>query len=170
MYTSCKNKIIILLLYKIEQLKCLHDCDTQVYLSGRIRSELQWWLENLVNQSGHSVSDTLGFDHWHCEIYSDASKLGWGAALFRNSQIIQRTGGRLSTRENKRHISYLELKAIQFALLAFKASIHDTNVHAKCDNTTAICYINKFGGYLNVSLNYLSRQIWLWCIYNKKSL
>ena len=157
-------------IYKTEQLKRLHDFDTQVYLSERIRSELQWWVENLANQNGRSISDILGFDHWHYEIYSDANKLGWGAALFKNSQIIQKTSGRWSTRENKRHINYLELRAIQFALLAFKASIHDTNVRVHCDNTTSISYLNKFGGCHNVSLNYLSRQIWLWCIDNKVSL
>ena len=157
-------------IYKTEQLKRFHNFDTPIYLSGRIRSELQWWVKNIETQNGRSISDIFGFDHWHYEIYSDASKLGWGAALFRNSQLIQRTGGRWSTRETKRHINYLELKAIQFALLAFKASIQDSKVHVKCDNTTAIAYINKFGGCHNVSLNYLSRQIWLWCIDHRVSL
>ena len=151
-------------IYKTEQLKCCHKCDTLIYLSGKIRSELQWWVKNIENQNDRSISDIFGFDHWHYEIYSGASKVGWGAALFRNSQLIQRTGGRWSTRETRHHINYLELKASQFALLAFKASIQDSKGHVKCDNTTAISYINKFGGCHNVSLTYLSRQMWLWCI------
>ena len=157
-------------IYKAEQLKRLHDFDKQIYLSRKIRSELEWWVENITTHNGRSISDILGFDNWHYEIYSDASTLGWGAALFKDSQILQRTGGRWSTREKTRHINYLELKAIHFALLAFKAPIQNANVRLNCDNTTAISYINKFGGCRNASLNHLSRQIWVWCIDNKVSI
>ena len=127
-------------------------------------------MENIASHNGRSISDILGFDTWHYEIYSDASTLGWGAALFQNSQLLQRTGGRWSAREKNQHINYLELKAVHFALLAFKGSIQNCKVRLNCDNTTAISYINKFGGCRNVALNYLSRQIWLWCIYNKVSI
>ena len=157
-------------IYKTEQLKRLHDFDKKIYLSRRIRSELEWWVENITTHNGRSISDILGFVNWHYEIYSDASTLGWGAALFLNSQVLQRTGGRCSTREKTQHINYLELKAIHFALLAFKASIRNSNVSLNCDNTTAISYINKFGGCRNVSLNHLSRKIWIWCIDNKVSI
>ena len=157
-------------IYKTEQLKRLHDFDKKLYLSKRVCSELKWWVENIASHNGRSISDILGFDTWHYEIYSDASTLGWGAALFQNSQLLQRTGGRWSAREKNQHINYLELKAIHFALLAFKGSIQNCKVRLNCDNTTAISYINKFGGCRNVALNYLSRQIWLWCIYNKVSI
>ena len=157
-------------IYKAEQLQRLQDFDKQIYLSTRVRLELKWWVENIATHNGRSISDIIGFDNWHYEIYSDASTLGWGAALFQNSQVLQRTGGRWSTREKNRHINYLELKAIHFALLAFRGSIQNCNVRLNCDNTTAISYINKFGGCRSVSLNYLSRQIWLWCIHNKVSI
>ena len=62
------------------------------------------------------------------------------------------------------------MKAVHFALLAFKASIQNANLRLNCDNTTAISYINKFGGCRNASLNHLSRQSWLWCIDNKVSI
>ena len=75
----------------------------------------------------------------------------------------------VKTREKPTY-KYLELKAIHFALVTFKAPIQNFNVGLNCDNTTPISYIDEFGGCHNVALNYLSRQIWLWCIYNKVSI
>ena len=153
-----------------QQLKRLLDFDKKLYLSKLVSSELKWWVEIIATHNGRSTSDILGFDTWHYGIYSDASTLGWGAALFQKNQVLQRTDGRWSTREKNQHINYLELKAIHFAILAFKGSIRNCNVRLNCDNTTAIFYINQFGGCRNVALNYLSRQIWLRCIYSKLSI
>ena len=50
-------------------------------------------MENIATHNGHSVFEILGFDNWHYEIYSDASILRRGAALFQNSQVPQRSSG-----------------------------------------------------------------------------
>ena len=72
-------------IYKAEQLQRLQDFDKQIYLSKRVRLELKCWLENIATHNGRSISDILGFDYWHYEIYSDSGTLGWGAALNQNS-------------------------------------------------------------------------------------
>ena len=44
-----------------------------VYLSKRVCSEMNWWVENIATRNGRSISVILGFDTWHYEIDSDAS-------------------------------------------------------------------------------------------------
>ena len=50
-------------------------------------------MENIATHNGHSIFEIPGFDNWHYEIYSDACILRWGAALFQNSQVPQRSSG-----------------------------------------------------------------------------
>ena len=78
--------------------------------------------------------------------------------------MISETGGRWSQRKTEIHIDFLELKAVQFALLAFKARIYMETVKINTDNTTAMAYINKYGGCHSPCLNNLSKEIWLRCI------
>ena len=112
----------------------------------------------------------MGLDNWQFEIYADASIFGWGGTLFQSEKSISKTGGNWLGKEKSIHINFLEPRAIQFALFAFQGFISKYSVCILCDNTTAISYINKFGGCRNSSMNYLSRKIWLCCIVNKISL
>ena len=61
--------------------------------------------------------------------------------------------------EKRIHINVLELKAI---FLALKAFIKTKNEHVKlmCDNTTAICCINKMGTSHSMDCRYLTVRIW----------
>ena len=72
-------------IYKTEQLKRLHDFDKKLFLSNRVCSELNWWVENIETHNGRSISDILGFDTWYYEIYSDAST---PATLFRELAVV----------------------------------------------------------------------------------
>ena len=157
-------------IYKIRYLHKLQSYDRVIYLTQKVRSEIKWWRDNVSTHNGRSISDIIGFNNWQFEIYTDASILGWGATLFQAGKSISQTGGRWLGKEKMRHINFLELRAIQFALFAFQKFISSSSVRIQCDNTTAISYINKFGGCRNGSMNYLSRKIWLWCIDNKISL
>ena len=56
------------------------------------------------------------------------------------------TGGRWSASEKKEHINFLELKAIHVALLCFGNELLGSHVTISGDNTSAVSYINKYGG------------------------
>ena len=157
-------------IYKIRYLHKVQSYDYAIYLNQKARSEIKWWRDNVATCNGRSISEIMGLDNWQFEIYTDASILGWGATLFKSGKSISKTGGRWLGKEKKRHINFLELRAMQFALFAFQRYISNYSVRIQCDNTTAISYINKFGVCRNSSMNHLSRKIWLWCIDNKISL
>ena len=72
-----------------------------------LHPHLQWWLEEgnvLQGQPLHPIKHAL-------QIFTDASKEGWGAHL---EERIAR--GAWSLQESKLHINYLELKAVFLAL------------------------------------------------------
>ena len=157
-------------IYKTQRLSTLQSYDQVIYLTNKIRSELIWWRDNINAYNGRSISEILGLDNWQFEIYTDASISGWGASLFQAGDSISKTNGRWLNNEKSKHINFLELRAIQFALFAFRKFIINSSVRIHCDNTTAMAYINKFGGCRSSSMSYLSRKICLWCIDNSVSL
>ncbi|XP_045206274.2 uncharacterized protein LOC123558461 [Mercenaria mercenaria] len=120
-----------------------------------LHSSLEWWISNLplcykkVSQGPPKLV-----------LYSDASKLGWGAY---NKNDNVRTGGEWSIVEQSLHINILELKAFQFTILTFCKDISDKHVRVFTDNTTTCSYVNCLGGKKH-ELNALARDIWFWCI------
>lgn len=83
---------------------------------------------------------------------------GWGA--YCNGE---RTGGFWSPQEVKRHINFLELLAVFNGLKCFARNLNNVEILLRINNTTAISYINKFGGVQYVHLNNFTRKIWQWC-------
>ena len=72
-----------------------------------LHSHLKWWLEEsnvLTGRPLHPLKHAL-------QIFTDASKEGWGAHL--NEHMAR---GSWSLPESKLHIKYLELKAVLLAL------------------------------------------------------
>ena len=89
---------------------------------------LRWWLEEtnvLPDQPLHPLKHAL-------QIFTDASKEGWGAHL---NECTAR--GTWSVSESKLHINHLELKAVFLALKEFQ----DLSA-----NNIVVAYINKEGG------------------------
>ena len=89
---------------------------------------LQWWLQEdnvLTGQPLHPIKHAL-------QIFTDASKEGWGAHL---NQFTAR--GTWSLPESKLHINYLELKAV---FLALKDLCANKIVLVATDNTTVMSY------------------------------
>ena len=77
-----------------------------------LHSHLKWWLEEdnvITGQPLHPLAHAL-------QIFTDASKEGWGAHL--NEHMAR---GNWSLPESKLHINYLELKAVLLALKEFQA-------------------------------------------------
>ena len=102
-----------------------------------LHPHLQWWLDEknvLTDQPLRPMQHAL-------QIFTDASKEGWGAHL--NEHTAR---GTWSLPESRLHINYLELKAVFLALKEFKNICSDKTVLVATNNTTVVSYINKEGG------------------------
>ena len=111
--------------------------EKRIPLRRSLHPHLQWWLEEdnvLTGQPLHPLQHAL-------QIFTDASKEGWGAHL---NEYIAR--GTWSLPESKLHINYLELKAVFLALKEFQKLCIGKMVLVATDNTTVVAYINKEGG------------------------
>ena len=92
---------------------------------------LQWSLKEdnvLTGQPLHPIKHAL-------QIFTDASKEGWGAHL--NEHTAR---GSWSLPESKLHINYLELKAVFLALKEFQDLCTDKIVLVATGNTTVVSY------------------------------
>ena len=99
------------------------------------------------------------------QIFTDASKEGWGAHL--NEHTAR---GTWSLPESKLHINYLELKAVFLALKEFQSLCINQIVLVATDNTTVVAYINKEGGLRSSTLCALLWRILTWCTKNQVTL
>lgn len=126
--------------------------DALMKLSLESQNEIKWWLENVREKNGSDIRPPK------IEYYleTDSSKSGWGAAF-----QGENANGRWTESEAKLHINILEIKAVYFALLSLCRSLRNTHLCVKCDNSTAVAYVNKGGSIL--SLNSVAKDIWLWC-------
>ena len=109
-----------------------------------LHPHLKWWLEEsniLQGQPLHPLKHAL-------QIFTDASKEGWGAHL---NELTAR--GSWS----------VELKAIFLALREFQSHCTGQMVLVATDNTTVVAYINKEGGMRSGPLCALLWRILTWC-------
>lgn len=127
--------------------------EARMIVSNKLEEDLKWWRIN--SQVGVNPIRTCNYE---IEIFSDASLTGWGAHCNEQS-----ANGWWNNEEKKRHINYLELLAAFLALQSFARQLHDCEVLLRLDNTTAIAYVNKFGGVQFPILSDLARKIWTWC-------
>ena len=119
-----------------------------------LHPHLQWWLQEnnvLSGQTLHPISHAR-------QLFTDASKEGWGAHL---NECTAR--GSWSLPESKLHINFLELKAVFLALKEFKDLCTGQIVLVATDNTTVVSYINKEGGMRSGPLCALLWRILTWC-------
>lgn len=121
-------------------------------LSNCARSDIQWWIKNIPLSSR-----SIQADHIDMVLTTDASMTGWGA----HSNEIS-TKGSWSENEARLHINELELLAVYYGL---RTCIKTLNVVVLCrvDNTTALAYINKFGGCRSTRAHKIAKMIWQWC-------
>ena len=119
-----------------------------------LHPHLRWWLEEsnvLLGQPLHPLKHAL-------QIFTDASKEGWGAHL--DEHTARETW---SLPESKLHINHLELKAVFLAPKEFRTLCCNKTVLIATDNTTVVAYINKEGGMKSGSLCALLWRILSWC-------
>ena len=90
---------------------------------------------------------------------TDASTLGWGAALEN-----VRAGGSWDQTEQQYHINWLEMKAVLLGLRSLCKLVSKHVSRVQCDNTTAIAYIIAMAGMKSKECDNLAKQIWDYCI------
>ncbi|XP_056093378.1 uncharacterized protein LOC130072339 [Rhinichthys klamathensis goyatoka] len=84
-------------------------------------------------------------------VTTDASLTGWGA-----TQEGRTVNGLWPNRLRSAHINYLELLTIWKALNHFLPRLQGHHVLVRCDNTTAVAYINRQGGMRSSKLHALA--------------
>ena len=124
--------------------------------TGSLR-DLHWWADQ-ISQSNNKIR-TSSYD---MEIYSDASKTGWGAVC-----AGQEANGLWNESESGQHINFLEIKAAYLALKCFARRSFDKQILLRIDNITALAYINKMGGIKFAQLNDITNRLWKWCMGKK---
>ena len=126
-----------------------------ISLSEDAIRDLLWWTQGPAQENGRVIVppkvDSV--------IFSDASKIGWGAHLLQVS-----IGGCWKEPEALDHINYLELKAAYLALRAFLPLIRGNHVQFGLDNRTAVAYINWLGGTRSQHLTALALDIWCYAL------
>ena len=122
-------------------------------LTRESKNDLLWWLQHA---EGHKL---ISHGPFNSIIRTDASLIGWGAAVDGNT-----TGGRWTQEETKSHINVLELKAALLGLQSFKSYFCNKHVQLQMDNSTAVTYIRNMGGTHSELCNEIATKIWQWCI------
>ena len=128
--------------------------DKVIPVPKSLHPHLRWWPEEssvLPGQPLHPLKYAL-------QIFTDASKEGWGAHLDEHT-----ARGTWSLPESKLHINHLELEAVFLALKEFRTLCYNKTVLIATDNTTVVAYINKEGGMKSGSLCALLWRILSWC-------
>lgn len=130
------------------------DFEAKFRLSEVILPDLHWWQVNIFSTRKYLRAD----NNYSLEIFTDASRTGWGAVCNEN-----RANGQWKENELLFHINYLELLAIFLGLKCFATAASNCSILLRVDNTTAISYINRMGGVRFPHLNKLTKSIWQWC-------
>ena len=124
--------------------RVLESLEKIIPLPSSLHPHLQWWLEAnnvLQGQPLHPIRHAL-------QIFTDASKEGWGAHL---NELTAR--GSWSVPESNLHINYLELKAVFLALKEFQDLCVDKIVLVATDNTTVfIVYLGFYVAFNTVQV------------------
>ena len=128
--------------------------EKEIPVPRSLHPQILWWTKEtnvLTGQPLHPLSHAV-------QIFTDASKEGWGAHLgdFTARDIW-------SVPESHLHIIFLELKAVLLALKRFQHLIQGKVVLVATDNTTVVAYINKEGGMRSGSLCALLWRLLCWC-------
>jgi ribonuclease HI len=90
-------------------------------------------------------------------LFTDASNIGWGAAV-RHLEAH----GLWSAEEKLLHINLLELQAVSRGLSHFQNFLKDQVVCVMSDNTTVVSYINKQGGTRSSQLCHQTLDLLKW--------
>ena len=82
-------------------------------------------------------------------------------------------GSRWSSDDLEQHftnINTLEFLAVLYTLQSFSARFTRKVVMVRSDNSTAVSYINEYGGIKSVVCNALAQRIWCHCMAHSMSI
>lgn len=133
---------------KYLSLKQNDNYDQRITLPASLKSDFDWWLNNIDKGASPIRTGNSQF-----EIFTDASRTGWGASCLRHT-----ANGQWSSQEQMEHINLLELKF--FGLKIFVKNVKNCEILLRIDNSTAIAYINRIRF---PHLTAISCDIWQWC-------
>ena len=137
----------------LQLLKSNNNYDSYMNVPLHIHQDLLWWL-NAIKNNVNPIRD----ERYLLEIFSDASKTGWGVACGEET-----ANGRWGETEKDLHINLLELMAAFFGLKIFAKQLKNCQILLRIDNTTAISYVNRMGGIRFPHLNKITKELWQWC-------
>ena len=131
-----------------------NDRDMKVPADLETRRELLWWQDPENLRSGM----TLRRHEPSITVVTDASKSGWGGHL--GEWTIS---GRWPPSCARRHINWLELRAVWLAMQEFQRTLVNAVVEVLSDNSTTVAYINRQGGTRSRCLCALALKFLKWC-------
>lgn len=122
-------------------------------IPSHLKTDLLWWLNSIP-----TAFNDIRKDAFDLVIFTDASLTGWGACCGDD-----RTHGFWSEPEANLHINKLELLAIFNGLQCYARNLRNSSILIRCDNTTALAYVNRMGSIQFPDLCALAKKIWQWC-------
>lgn len=129
--------------------------DSTMVLSDDMKSELQWWVDNL-----ETATCPISNGNPDIVIDTDASLIGWGAVC--NAVTAQGSFTPSDVYYAEGNINVLELLAVKYGLQSFASIIKNRHILVRCDNSTAVSYISNMGGTHSGLCNAVAKEIWLW--------
>lgn len=128
--------------------------DRKCSLTEEAIHDLTFWETCAHKDNGTPVHSSSPLD----VIYTDASLSMWGAVLGENHvgsawkyQDLELTNS---------NINALEILAVLKAMESFHQQLANKTVLVRCDNTTAVTYINNMGGQHSNQCNKLAKELW----------
>jgi hypothetical protein len=109
--------------------------------------DLEWWANprRVFSASFCTLQNTT-------TLMTDASLDGWGA-IWNELSIFG------AWEDDSRRIDELELRVVLQAIETFPILVPGQRILLRCDNTTAVAYVNNMGGRI-WRLNIVAKQIW----------
>lgn len=128
-----------------------YKCVMKISLAAK--EDIHTFIKNLnePNVIRNDVYDTV--------MFSDSSLESWGC-----HSEGQSIGNNWNIDEKGKHINVLELMAVENGLKYFFAERNQINILLRVDNTSAVSYINKYGGCRSAELHSIAKRIHLWCM------
>lgn len=145
---------------KVMALRGTQDYKIKVCLSNEAKHDLEWWRNNIMQ-----AFNPISRDGYDLVITTDSSLRGWGA----ESGGIEAKGS-WTNAQKQCHINELELLAVKLALMAFLREKKNVRVLIRCDNTTAVSYVNNFGGCRSPKCHQIAKSIWQYCEQQKSTV
>ena len=130
--------------------------DRKIVPSVSSKLDLKWWSECPISLLPRSLAP---FAH-DISVTTDSSSFAWGAYSSLNTEV----SGQWSEEETALHINVLEMKAVLFAFYSLFRNHSNVSILIKCDNTTAVSYINNYGGVRSPDITDLVVELYDFCL------